>query len=146
MNRCMLLIVKLIENISTFSITIFEFAIFLILLCKVWISLKVSMGVEYQFTTVRFVCFSFDLVFRNPLIMSYVTAAYFFTAKVLSLLLSFSLLDTPLYWICIFKSQFLSILKLSVGDTHHKLPHFYSRDILIISILLHCFLVDKIEH
>ena len=123
MNRCMLLIV--IENISTFSITIFEFAIFLILLCKVWISLKVSMGVEYQFTTVSFVCFSFDLVFRNPLIMSYVTAAYLFTVKVLSLLLSFSLLDTPLYWICIFKSQFLSILKFSVGDTHHRLPHFY---------------------
>ena len=122
MNRCMLLIVKfrIIENISTFSITIFEFAIFLILLCKVWISLKVSMGVEYQFTTVRIVCFSFDLVFRNPLIMSYVTAAYFFTVKLLSLLLSFSLLDTPLYWICIFKSQFLSILLLTVGDTHHS--------------------------
>ena len=124
-----------IENISTFSITIFEFAIFLILLCKVWISLKVSMGVEYQFTTVSFVCFSFDLVFRNPLIMNYVTTANLFTVEILSLLLSFSLLDTPLYWICILKGQFLSILKFSVGDTHHKLPHFYSRDILIIFTL-----------
>ena len=127
---------EVIENISTFSITIFEFAIFLILLCKVWISLKVSMGVEYQFTTVRFVCFSFDLVFRNPLIMSYVTAVYFFTLQVLSLLLSFSLSDTPLHWIGMVmhfqESIFVHSEILSRGHPSQA-PSF-----------LHCLLADKI--
>ena len=81
------------------------------------------MGVEYQFTTVNFVCFSFDLVFTNPLIMNYKDSLPF-SFKVLLL---FSLghpfiLNRSSY--AFFKSQFLSILLLTVGDTH-QFFYFY---------------------
>ena len=71
----------------------------------------------------RQVCvfFSFDLVFRNLLIMSYKDSLPYFLLQVIVIS---SLLDTTFYieqiQLCIFKSQFLSILLLTVGDTHHS--------------------------